>query len=160
MERKQIRENIKSDARNLCEYVVKTTIEYKEELLKLEEDLLLSENENKNLERINLNLKEQNDFLTDEYVNMEYRLRTLIEKIGNKICYKCDHFLDCDRHLCVYCKQWFCSCCIRTCKKNDEIYCNLLMCSNCLSIKGSCPDHEKVKDQKLIDYYLENRYTH
>ena len=159
MDREQVRKNIKADARNLCEYVVKTACEYKEELYNMEEDILKLEKKIHNSQNIIANLKEQNEILTDEYINMEYRLRRLIERLGSKLCYRCDHFLDCDQHLCVYCHQWFCSCCIRVCPEgDDEKYCGFLICADCLEKQEKCPTHNNIKDEKLIRYYLENRY--
>ena len=159
MNREEVRKNIKSNARNLCEYVVKTTIEYKEELLNLEEDLLAAKRKNIKLENSNSNLKEQNDILMEQLVESDTRIHNLIERLGSKFCYNCDHFLDCDKYLCVYCQQHYCSCCIRVCPEvTIDNYCNFLICSNCKIKYEKCPTHKNIQDPELLAYYFENRF--
>ena len=161
MEREEIRKNIKSNARNLCEYVVKTSIEYKEELLNLECDILNVKKKNKNLKKFNRNLKEQNDILIEELIEKEKRIQKLINKLGSdNICSICDHFIECFGHLCVYCQTKVCSCCLKICSEGDEEFCNIFFCSSCSITHNKCPIHFNLEEPlatELLSYYEENK---
>ena len=169
-----IRDKIKSPAKDLCTYVVNTCVEYKEELLKLEKENLKLKRKNKYLKNINKNLQEQNDILTEEFINSQNRITDLIEKFGvSNLCYNCDHFLDCrDIYLCVYCKKWVCSCCIFFCRQEigfeengDTKYCNVSICEFCNKSHLNCPSHypedqlNKTLALELMEYYKNNRYN-
>ena len=157
-ERLNTRKRIRSDANNLVEYVVKTTIEYKEELEQLEKD-------NKKLTRKNKYMKtdiqkknEVIEILEEELERKANRINTLIASIGeSKICYICSHSL-CDPNLCVYCQKWVCECCRGWCAHNDENNCIVQICEECSIENDKCPEHCNDKNSELMKYYKENRF--
>ena len=154
------RKRIRSDADNLAEYVVKTSIEYREELNQLEKD-------NKKLARKNKHLKtevkkknEIIEILEEELERKSNQVNHLISSIGStKTCYICSHSL-CDPNLCVYCQKWVCECCLGYCKhREDGRSCITTICGDCSIENNKCPKHSYNQDEELMEYYEQNKYN-
>ena len=158
-ERLNTRKRIRSDAHNLAEYVVKTTIEYKEELEQLEKDNKYLTRKNKYMKTDIYKKNEIIEILEEELERKANRINSLIASIGeSKICYICAHSL-CDPNLCVYCQKWVCECCRGWCSHNDdERSCIVQICSECSIENNKCPEHCDFKNIELMNYYKENRY--
>ena len=168
--RKEIRERIKSPAKDLCTYVVNTCVEYKEELLKLEKDNLNLERENKNLNNKIETLVEQNSLLMEELMENQERINKMIKRFNpENVCYNCDHFLHCrESFLCIYCKKWVCICCINYCKEiigfnkyNERVDCSISICESCYKTREKCPNHTNLNKElsiELHEYFNKNRY--
>jgi cell division protein FtsB len=149
-ERLEIRKRIRADAANLCEYVVKTSIEYKEELIRLEKDNQKLKKKNKYLKNTINNLKNNNNFLCEE---IDSKNKNLIKILGcNEVCFNCNHLVSCkkSKFLCSMCLQWMCSCCIDYCLQNE---CLNKVCNSCSS---ECFLHsnfsEEIKKELLDEY--------
>ena len=159
MEREEIRKKIRTDATNLCTYVVNTCCEYKEEIMELEKDNVKLEKKNKYLKNLNKNLTEQNEILLEELENAQKRINKLIERLGkDNLCHNCDHFLDCNlASLCVYCQKWVCICCSTDC---NDLDCNIRVCTHCTSSHPLCPKHDSTISDSitLLTYYRENKF--
>lgn len=157
------RKRIRSDATNLAEYVVKTTIEYKQELLELERDNRKLERRNKYMKNTIKKNEETIGILNEEVEMKNIRLNELIRTLGeNKVCYTCSHSL-CDPSLCVYCQKWVCDCCRSWCDygiDSDNKRCYVNICSSCSIDNNKCPKHSDDEEAlKLHEYYDENKYN-
>ena len=168
--RKDIREKMKSPAKDLCTHVVNTCVEYKKELLNLEKDNINLERKNKNLINKIQSLEEQNSLLLEELMESQERIRKIIKRFdSNNMCYNCDHFLHCgESFLCIYCKKWVCICCINYCKqslgfneKKERIDCCISICESCNKTHDKCPNHTNLNNElciELHEFFNENRY--
>lgn len=159
--RRNIRLKIKSEAKNLCSQVVNTSIEYKEELLQLEKDNNKLRKENEYLSTIKINLETQKEMLSEEIKEKNKRIKNLIKCIApEQICFNCQHSLNCEFHLCVYCQNRVCGCCIYFCEANNN--CSVIICSLCDKDFDNCPKHTDIfteeKKQELISFYEINRF--
>ena len=165
--RAEVRRRMKMDAKDLCSLVVGTACEYKEELMKLEEENNSLKSKIRHVKDINKNLQEQNENLLEEFHKAQKRIRKLIKKFGKKkLCYNCDHLIDCNYSLCVYCQKWMCECCVNICDynkqdevKHGEFKCHTLICNSCYNTHPLCPEHHYTPlSNELLQYYLENRF--
>jgi hypothetical protein len=163
-EREDIRKKIKGEAINLCTQVVNTSIEYKEELLRLEKDNSRIRRENNYFKKIKTNLENQNKTLVKELKEKDKKIEKLIKRIGpNKICFNCTHSLDCGNlALCIYCKNWLCECCVSCCEEiKDGKFCPIFICSFCVRDFDKCPKHTPntfIDKEELVTFYEKNRF--
>lgn len=179
-ERQDVRKRIKRDAHNLCELIVKTNEEYKEELFKLELDNIQLKTNNKLIQSKCDNLKQQNELLQEEIkrkdissIILEKTISKLLYKVAHKYtCGSCLHEIGCEysADLCGYCQKWICQCCRLWCKfshysdgKTKKCYNSI--CKTCVELFGNnCPKHneniDKEKRDKLDKYHKENHYEY